>query len=201
MSPPSTPHVSPSSLVGVTSALVSYLSFRCARRSDGFPGRPIRWPRIAVSRFSETLRRRNRETAVWLSLLLWSALVSTLHFGGLEFGLYTRFYWWDLLTHGTSGVGVAVLLQLTFPGKRTSNASAGWIVPAVLSIGAGFEVYEFLFKTFWYTWSPEFYLTDTLLDLCFAGIGALAAVALTNTYLPRDVELEAAGTPLSALEE
>jgi hypothetical protein len=75
------------------------------------------------------------------------------------------------------GLGVAGILGMTF--RASTLRSPVWLVSGVLAIGAGFEVYEFVFKTFWYRWSLWFYVTDTAIDLLVNTIGAVAvAVAV-----------------------
>ena len=60
-----------------------------------------------------------------------------------------------------------------------------WLVPAVLAIGAGFEVYEFVFKAFWHHWSLGFYVADTVIDLVVNTSGAVAFAAATAAYRSR----------------
>jgi hypothetical protein len=105
----------------------------------------------------------------------WGAAVSALHFGGLAFDIYTRYWWWDVMTHSTSGFGVAAVFYALFPRLFRRNLTALVLVPlAVLLIGAGFEVYEYVFKDFWWNWSPDYYREDTILDLIMDLGGALA---------------------------
>jgi len=42
-----------------------------------------------------------------------------------------------------------------------------------LSIGAGFEVYEYLFRSFWHSWTPLYYAQDTAEDLFMACAGGV----------------------------
>jgi hypothetical protein len=106
---------------------------------------------------------------------LWAGAVSALHFGGLAYDIYTRYWWWDLLTHSTSGFGVAAVFYAVFPDLFHSRLRAYLLVPAaVLLVGAGFEVYEYLFKDFWWHWSPDYYREDTIIDLVLDTAGALA---------------------------
>lgn len=115
----------------------------------------------------------SRDLRVWVFVGLWAVFVSALHFGGLEYGIYTKIWWWDLLTHSLSGFGVAGVLFVVFPrvfdGARAPVVVAG----IILAIGAGFEVYEYLFKDFWYGWSAAYYAEDTATDLVVDVVGAL----------------------------
>lgn len=110
---------------------------------------------------------------VWLALIAYSLVVSALHFGGLEYEIYTKIWWWDLLTHGLSGFGVAAWLCRL--GWLPSTVEPVWALPLlVLGIGAGFEVYEYLFRDFYVSWTVEYYLMDTIIDLVVDFVGALA---------------------------
>jgi hypothetical protein len=135
--------------------------------------------RRRLERFAGQFRRdlRNRRTAaLWLGVGLWSVVVSALHFGGLEYGVYTAIAWWDLLTHGMSGLGVAAILYLGFCRPVRAAATPWWLLPALLAIGAGFEVYEYLFKSFWWEWTLRYYAVDTAIDLVVDVAGAAVVV-------------------------
>jgi hypothetical protein len=179
---PSTPHFSAHALVFVLSVAVTVGATWWAATARGFPGRPQRWPRTFLDRVAAGFRRRNRETVYWSVLGLYSAGVAVLHFGGMRLDVYTAVHWWDLLTHALGGIGVAALLHLTFAGRSGSPRPTGWLVPAVLAIGAGFEIYEFVFKDFWYAWPLRFYLVDTVVDLVFGAIGAAVVVVAVAAY-------------------
>jgi hypothetical protein len=122
------------------------------------------------SRNSTPLLQSRRFVAL---LVAYSLVVCALHFGGLAYEIYTRIWWWDLLTHSLSGVGVAAwLCLLPIPGMDPSRVL---VVPlAVLAIGAGFEVYEYLFKDFYVEWTLTYYATDTVIDLVLDSLGAEA---------------------------
>jgi hypothetical protein len=112
--------------------------------------------------------------AVWFVVVALSVTVSLLHFGGLAFRLYTRYWWWDVLTHGLSGFGVASIAYLLRPAAFTTTRRLFVFLPAVvLVVGAGFELYEFVFKTFYYRWTTDHYLADTTLDLIVDTGGAV----------------------------
>lgn len=179
MFPP--PHSSPRLVVGVGSVLLAGVAALAATATPGFPS-PVRaWPRALFVRLRADLPRGDRVTAAWVGMALWAVLVSALHFGGLRYDVYTAVSWWDLLTHGMSGFGVAVLLALT---HRRSPAAvrSWWLIPSVFAIGAGFEVYEFVFKDFWYGWSAGFYVEDTVVDLGINTSGAVVVAAAVAGY-------------------
>ncbi|WP_152040358.1 hypothetical protein [Salinigranum salinum] len=108
----------------------------------------------------------------WAALVAYSLVVCALHFGGLEYEIYTAIWWWDLLTHSLSGFGVAAwLCFVRFTPFEPTHLIA--LPLAVVAIGAGFEVYEYLFKDFYVEWTLAFYAVDTVLDLILDGVGAL----------------------------
>ncbi|MFC7071110.1 hypothetical protein [Halobaculum lipolyticum] len=121
--------------------------------------------------------RDRRARFAWAAMALWSLLVAALHFGGLAYDVYTAVPWWDLLTHSMSGFGVAALLWLSYCRPVRARAAPLWLVPTVFLIGVGFEVYEYLFKSFWWEWSLRYYAVDTAVDLVLDAAGAAVVVA------------------------
>ena len=126
--------------------------------------------------------RRNRRGA-WAATIVWGAGVSVLHFAGLAYDIYTELWWWDLLTHSTSGFGVAALLYLAWTDGFRSRLGLFVLLPVcVLCIGTWFEVYERVFKDFWWGWSLSYYLEDTTIDLVLDTGGALAFAVVIRLY-------------------
>ena len=119
------------------------------------------------------LKTRNVWSIYWVVLFLWGSFVTFLHFGGYEFQWYARFGWWDLMTHFISGIGVAGILLVGLRSVVSPQVSLSWMFVALLSIGAGFEVYEYLFRAFWHSWTPAYYAQDTAEDLLMACSGAV----------------------------
>ena len=171
------PHLSAKLVVGVGSLLLTLGAAAATMRSSGYPAsHPLRlWPLILLGRLRRELRRGDRIALVWVAIAAWSVLVTILHFGGVRYNIYTQLPWWDLLTHAMGGAGVAGVLAMTF--RASTLRSPAWIPAGVLAIGAGFEVYEFVFKTFWYRWSLSFYVTDTAIDLVINTVGAVVVAA------------------------
>jgi hypothetical protein len=129
------------------------------------------------------VRYRRHRRGAWALALAWGAAVSVLHFAGLAYGIYTELWWWDLLTHSTSGFGVAALLYLAWTDGFRSRVGLFVVLPAcVLCIGTWFEVYERLFKDFWWGWSLSFYLQDTAVDLVLDTAGAVAFGLVLRLY-------------------
>lgn len=176
------PHSSPRLVVGVGSLLLAVLAVGVAVATPGFPGDVRSWPRTLLVRLRADLPRGDRVTAAWVGMALWAVLVSAFHFGGLRYGVYIVVPWWDLLTHAMGGLGVAVLLALTHRRTAAATRSPLWLIPSVFAIGAGFEVYEFVFKDFWYGWSAAFYVEDTVIDLVVNTSGAVIVAAAVAGY-------------------
>ena len=178
------PHLSPKLAVGVGSLLLTVVATWATTRTPGYPEASLpSWPQFLGSRLRSELPRGDHLTAAWVAVAVWSAVVSGLHFGGVYYNVYTTMPWWDLMTHAMGGLGVAALLAFTFRGPTLR--SPFWLVSAVLAIGAGFEVYEFLFKTFWHNWSLVFYVEDTIVDLVLNTTGAAVFATATAAYRSR----------------
>jgi hypothetical protein len=129
------------------------------------------------------VRYRRHRRGAWAVTILWGIAVSALHFAGLAYGIYTELWWWDLLTHGTSGFGVAAVLYLVWTDGFRSRLGLFVLLPVcVLCIGTWFEVYERLFRDFWIGWSNAFYLEDTAIDLVVDTVGAVAFGLVLRLY-------------------
>jgi len=133
----------------------------------------FRLPMRLCTQLISDLKTRNLWSIHWIVLFLWGSFVTMLHFGGYEFQWYARFGWWDLMTHFVSGIGVAGILFVGLRNVVSPQVSLSWMFVAVLSIGAGFEVYEYLFRAFWHSWTPAYYAQDTAEDLLMACSGAV----------------------------
>ncbi|RDZ44296.1 hypothetical protein C5B91_12280 [Haloferax sp. Atlit-10N] len=147
-----------------------------ARRAE-HPGYP------AEQRATMSHSKLAREPWLWVFVGVWAAVVSALHFGGLAYDIYTRIWWWDVLTHSLSGFGVAGVLFLVFPRTFRGDRAPVVVAGVILAIGAGFEVYEYLFKDFWWGWSMAYYLEDTAIDLVVDVVGGLGFFVLVEGVL------------------
>ena len=132
-----------------------------------------RTPQSEVSQAAMNRFALSRDPRVWAFVGVWAVFVSALHFGGLAYGIYTKFWWWDLVTHSLSGFGVAGVLFVVFPRAFDGARAPVVVAVVILAIGAGFEVYEYLFKDFWYGWSAAYYAEDTATDLVVDVVGSL----------------------------
>lgn len=111
---------------------------------------------------------------VWVVVSIWSFAVCVLHFSGLAYGYYTMYWWWDVMTHTLSGVGLGAWLYLLRPAAfRTQRRLFVFLVAVVFLLGAGFEIYEYLFRSFYEPWSVEYYLRDTVQDMLYNLTGAV----------------------------
>lgn len=178
----SSPHLSSRLLVGLGSLVVTLGALRLTHAAPGAPPDLRSWPRRLLGQIRTDLEQ-GRRTRQWLVVFGWGALVTLLHFGGLGFGIYSRLFWWDILTHAMGGAGVAGILFLGLDEGQTERPL--WLVGAVAAVGAGFEVYEFLFKSFWYRWSLQFYAVDTAMDMVVNTLGAVGFVVV-GTWWSRE---------------
>jgi len=119
------------------------------------------------------IEQRNSCVVYWVGLFSWGGFVTFLHFGGYEFQWYVQLGWWDVLTHFVSGIGVAGILLVGLRNTISPQAPLSWVFIALLSIGAGFEVYEYIFRSFWHSWTPVYYAQDTAEDLLMACTGGV----------------------------
>lgn len=132
-----------------------------------------------------TARRVRAAPGAWAAYTLWVTLVSVAHFAGLHYRIYWEVWWWDVLTHGTSGAGVAALfplLGLAAWERRSLTSRLLLAAGVVAAVGVGFEVYERLFRTFWQEWTLAYYLEDTALDVVVDALGAAAFVAVAAAW-------------------
>jgi hypothetical protein len=170
------PHASPRLLVGLGSLVVAVAATWATRTTPNAPRDIGSWPRALLVRLRTDLRRGGSPARRWVLVAVWSLAVTVLHFGGLALGVYSRLFWWDLLTHATGGAGVAAVLFLGLRDRAPARTTPWWLVAAVFAVGAWFEVYEFVFKSFWYGWSLRYYALDTAVDIVVNATGAVAVV-------------------------
>lgn len=120
----------------------------------------------------------------WIAVVLLSITVTVFHFFGLAWRIYTRYWFWDVMTHSLSGFGVAAILYLLRPAAFGTGRRLFLFLPVlVFTIGAVFEVYEYVFREFYYRWSIERYLRDTVEDLINDTIGAVLFACFPYTRL------------------
>jgi hypothetical protein len=129
--------------------------------------RSTRW----VEAFS---RRRSLPPTAVYAVGGFGVAVTGLHFASMGLFLYSKIWWWDVMVHALSGLGVAAVLSVYRPRLARNTVALFVVLPAlVLCIGTWFEVYERLFTDFWVDWSRAFYLRDTWIDLVADTAGAV----------------------------
>lgn len=120
-----------------------------------------------------------------LVLFIFAAL-----FLGEALDFYERFAWWDVALHGAAGLGfgmVGVILALVmFEGDR--YAAPAWALASIafafaLSIGALWEVFEFMMDWGFGLNMQKSGLVDTMTDLIVDTIGAFVGAASGYAYL------------------
>jgi hypothetical protein len=163
-------------LVGLGSLIVAAVAAWTTRYVPNAPTDVRSWPRTVLGRLRTDLADGGRPARVWILVVAWGALVSVFHFGGLALGIYSRFFWWDVLTHAMGGAGVGGVLLHGLRDRTPAGTTPWWLVSTVAAVGAGFEVYEFVFKDFWYRWSFRFYAVDTAIDVVVNTVGATVLV-------------------------
>lgn len=170
------PYTTPHAVVALWCLAVAVGSCLVIDRQFGHvPLRAV--PGRLCRRFVVDLRGGRPWSTYWGFLLAWGLWMCVLHFGGLEFGLYGRFGWWDLMTHFLSGLGVAGILLVGLREIIVGDPTLPWVLLALLAIGAGFEVYEYVFRSFWQAWTPRTYAWDTLTDLLMGCLGGGVGLA------------------------
>jgi hypothetical protein len=128
-----------------------------------------------VRRLSRAVRRWRRRPGDVVGAAVFGVAVTGLHFGSMALALYTRVWWWDVMVHALSGLGVAAVLYVLLPRVFGARGALLVVLPlVVLAVGTWFEIYERLFTDFWYSWTRAYYLEDTAVDLVADTAGALA---------------------------
>jgi len=135
------------------------------------------------------ITRRWSITLPWeVSLLI--ALSLYLHIAGGVLGYYDIYYpYYDKIAHLVSGITVsvlafvAVLLLDRFSRLNLSRwMIVGFIIMAAMAMEGFWEIYEWLFDTFLGT-TLQHGLDDTMLDMIFVLVGAVAVALAGNRYL------------------
>jgi hypothetical protein len=170
------PHTSSRVLVALVSVVVALGATLLTGTASSVPADPRSWPGTVVSRLRADVAERGPAARAWAVVAAWSLAVTVLHVGGLAVDAYTRVPWWDFVTHLMGGAGVAAVLWLGLRDRQPARRIPWWIVGVVVAVGAGFELYEFVFKRFWWDWSLRLYVVDTAVDLVVNAMGAAGFV-------------------------
>ncbi len=119
--------------------------------------------------------------------------VFTALFLGEVHAYYTRFWWWDIVLHTSSGfllgIGGFLLMYILSEEKRVHLTMKPGFVAVfgfafALMIGAVWEIMEFSLDTV-FSWQMQKNLVDTMWDLIVDALGALVISLLGYFYLKK----------------
>jgi len=111
-----------------------------------------------------------------LSIFFLASSIAFLHMIGSEFFLYWRFWWYDIVMHFLGGLMVGMIALWVYNyfeyfKNKEINKSLIFLYTflVVLSVGIGWEVFEFLIEVDF----SNNYISDTSLDLIMDIVGSL----------------------------
>lgn len=111
-------------------------------------------------------------------------------FMGEAFDFYERVWWWDLALHGSSAIGFGlvgfIFVLMMFEGDRFAAPPWAMCLMAfglAVTVGASWEIFEFLMDQWFGLNMQKSGLTDTMEDLIVDVIGAGFASWLGYVYL------------------
>jgi hypothetical protein len=111
-------------------------------------------------------------------------------FMGESFDFYERYWWWDIALHGGSAVGFGLMgflfVFMLFEGDRYAappSAIAFMTFCVAITVGATWEVFEFLMDRTFGLNMQKSGLMDTMGDLIVDAIGALFAAVSGYIFL------------------
>lgn len=123
------------------------------------------------------------KTPLFIWIFITIVIVATLHFSALQFYLYWRFWWFDILIHFLGGLWVGLsFLWLFFQSgfvniiKNNKNNNLAVAFLASLFIGIMWEIFEYHFGTVFTDASN--YVVDTITDISFDLVGGFAAYCI-----------------------
>jgi len=100
-------------------------------------------------------------------------------FLGEVFDFYNRYWWWDILLHGSSAVGFGIIgfLFVFYLFQGDKYAAPPWALALIsfcfaVSIGAIWEVFEFAMDEIFSLHMQKSGLTDTMSDIIVDMVGA-----------------------------
>jgi hypothetical protein len=112
-------------------------------------------------------------------------------------GYYTRFWWWDVVLHTSSGfllgiLGFLLVYVLNREPRVPLNMKPGFVAlfsfTFALSIGALWEIFEFAMDSFFGMNMQKSGLVDTMWDLIVDTIGAATVAILGYWYMKSGTE-------------
>ena len=123
------------------------------------------------------------KTPLFIWIFITVAVIAALHFSALQFYLYWRFWWFDILTHFLGGLWVAIsflwlFFQFGFTNiiKNHKNYNLAVAFSASFLVGVMWEVFEYYFGIA--VTDASNYFTDTAMDISFDLAGGFAAYCI-----------------------
>ena len=123
------------------------------------------------------------KTPLFIWIFITIAIVAALHFSALQFYLYWRFWWFDILTHFIGGLWVSIsFLWLFFQFglvnivKNNKNYNLAVAFLAAFFVSVFWEAFEYYFGIA-ATHAPN-YAVDTATDISFDLVGGFAAYCI-----------------------
>lgn len=111
-------------------------------------------------------------------------------FMGEAFDFYERVWWWDMALHGTSAVGFGLIgflfIFMLFDGDRYAAPPFALALIAFcvgMTVGAIWEVFEYLMDLWFGLNMQKSGLDDTMTDLMIDGLGAIIGATAGYIYL------------------
>lgn len=109
---------------------------------------------------------------------------------------YYKFWWWDALLHGLSGIIIGALgfmlvfiLNQEYKVKLSPTFVAFFSFSFAIAIGTVWEIFEFSMDSFFGLNMQKSGLVDTMWDLIFDVVGALIASILGYLYMKKHVNI------------
>jgi len=123
------------------------------------------------------------KTPLFIWIFITIAIVAALHFSALQFYLYWRFWWFDILTHFLGGLWISIsFLWLFFQFglvnivKNNKNYNLAVAFLAALFVGIMWEAFEYYFGLV--AFDASNYAVDTATDISFDLVGGFAAYCI-----------------------
>ncbi|MFW5888431.1 MAG: hypothetical protein ACOCVY_01810 [Patescibacteria group bacterium] len=138
-------------------------------------------------------RRRKIHVPIVFELLLTIFIYASLFLGEIQ-GYYTKFWWWDVILHTGSGMGMAfvgflIVYSVYQRGSLRANAKVLAIFSFcfAVSLGALWEIFEFIMDGFFdlNMQRLETGVADTMWDLIVDTAGALIVSIVGYFYIKR----------------
>ena len=122
-------------------------------------------------------------TRLLFAMAFAAALVGVLHLCALQFFLYWRFFWFDILVHSMGGVFIA--LAVAWLSTRSGHSvSVALCVSVAFALGIAWEIFEYDFnipQTLWVS-----YPFDTAKDIVMDTFGGTIGASLARRIASRD---------------